>query len=308
MRKEFSHWLERTMTEDPRTIFLTGDLGYNAFENVLSVAQDRFVNIGVSEQNMIGLAAGLASQGLRPICYSIAPFAVFRPLEQIRLDVCIHNLDVKIVGNGGGYGYGIMGPTHHALEDIACLSPLPNMKCFVPLCNEDLPGSAQAMMNYRGPSYLRLGAGAWPGDIPLPAFSPLRPISSSASTAITALSLGPVTLNLVKAAQKLESELGKPKLSVSVYAAGLMPLPELSAEFLADVSRTGQLLVIEEHVRRGGLAEQVSLMLMERGITARVKSLSAIGYPGGTYGSQAYHQRVSSLDAESIEKEILRAV
>src|SRR5690242_17673469 len=101
---------------------LTGDLGYQALEGVREKLKDRFINAGVSEQNMVSVAAALASEGLEPLCYSIAPFAVFRPAEQIRLDVCLHGLGVKIVGNGGGYGYGIMGSTHHAIEDVAVLS------------------------------------------------------------------------------------------------------------------------------------------------------------------------------------------
>src|SRR5439155_6887542 len=107
-------------------------------------------------QNMISAAAGMASEGLSPICYSIAPFAVFRPAEQIRLDVCLHHLNVKIVGNGGGYGYGIMGATHHALEDVGMLSSFQGLSCYLPATGADVAGTADAMMQQRGPSYLRL--------------------------------------------------------------------------------------------------------------------------------------------------------
>src|SRR3989344_5344239 len=171
MRKEFSKTIEKIATENKKVIFLTGDLGFMALENVRSAIKDRFINTGVSEQNMISMAAGLASQGLTPICYSIAPFAVFRPAEQIRLDIALHNMNVKIVGNGGGYGYGIMGSTHHAIEDIAHLSSLQNMKCFIPFCNEDVEQTVQAMMTNIGPSYLRLGYGQKPTYLSLPALS-----------------------------------------------------------------------------------------------------------------------------------------
>src|SRR3954468_4438633 len=144
MRKEFYEWIDAFGTHEARLIFLTGDLGFGALENVKASLGSRFVNMGVSEQNMVSVAAGLAQQGLFPVCYSIAPFAVFRPLEQIRLDVALHNLPVKIVGNGGGYGYGIMGASHHALEDLAVLSCLPNLQCFVPLSNSDVAGACEA--------------------------------------------------------------------------------------------------------------------------------------------------------------------
>src|ERR1043165_9651946 len=144
MRKEFSQWIEQFGRKETRLIFMTGDLGYGALENVQAALGPRFVNMGVSEQNMIAVAAGLARQGLLPLCYSIAPFAVFRPYEQIRLDAALHNLPVKIVGNGGGYRYGIMGASHHALEDLAVLSCLPHFACIAPLCNSDVAAAGDA--------------------------------------------------------------------------------------------------------------------------------------------------------------------
>src|SRR3972149_3068805 len=126
MRKIFSDSIEKAALRDEKIIFITGDLGFNAFENLQKSIGDRFINAGVAEQNMIGLAAGLAYKGYKVFCYSIAPFIVYRCLEQTRNDVCFHKLPVFIVGNGGGYGYGIMGSTHHALSDIACLAGLPD--------------------------------------------------------------------------------------------------------------------------------------------------------------------------------------
>ena len=114
---------------------------------------------GVAEQNMIGVAAGMAYKGYRVICYSIAPFVVYRCLEQVRNDVCFHNLPVYVIGNGGGYGYGIMGPSHHAIEDIATLSGLPNMTCYVPAFIEDMNSLLQHMADARRPAYFRLGLG-----------------------------------------------------------------------------------------------------------------------------------------------------
>ena len=105
-------------------VFLTGDLGFKALEPLRDAMGARFVNAGVAEQNMISVAAGLAKLGLRPWAYSIAPFIYARPFEQIRNDICLHGLPVVLVGNGGGYGYGVMGGTPHALEDYGCLLPL----------------------------------------------------------------------------------------------------------------------------------------------------------------------------------------
>jgi transketolase len=127
--------LSSTLTgraEDPQFIFLTGDLGFNALEPLREAMGTRFINAGVAEQNMVSVAAGLAMSGLRPWVYSIAPFIYGRPFEQIRNDVCLHDLPVALVGNGGGYAYGVMGSTHHALEDYGVLLTLPNLRVYVP--------------------------------------------------------------------------------------------------------------------------------------------------------------------------------
>src|SRR5258708_1519496 len=200
MRKEFSQWIEQFGRREPRFIFLTGDLGFGALENVQAALGARFVNMGVCEQNMVSVSAGLAHQGLLPICYSIAPFAVFRPYEQIRLDIALHKLPVKIIGNGGGYGYGIMGASHHALEDLAVLSCLPNFACVVPLCNSDVPGACEALFQHQGPAYLRLGYGVWPESAgALPHFHPVRKLAAARqdSSQLTVAGIGPVFFNVL---------------------------------------------------------------------------------------------------------------
>ena len=116
------------MSAERKFVFFTGDLGFNALEPLQEAMGGRFINAGVAEQNMVSVAAGAASIGEQCWVYSIAPFVYARPFEQIRNDVCLHDFDVKLVGNGGGYGYGVMGATHHAIEDYGVLCSLQNMK------------------------------------------------------------------------------------------------------------------------------------------------------------------------------------
>ena len=293
MRREFSTTIEKIALEKPELIFLTGDLGFMALENVREAIGNRFVNAGVSEQNIITMAAAMATEGLLPVCYSIAPFIVFRPAEQIRLDVCLHGLNVKIVGNGGGYGYGIMGATHHAIEDIAVLSGFQQMRCFIPLSNEDVEGAVYAMFAYNGPSYFRLGFGILPQGISLPAYHHTRKLSSG--TDLTIIGMGPVLLNVLKLLQLPEKS-----FSADVFAISEVPVPELTEELISSIIKTSRVLVVEEHVKRGGLGEHLASLILENGISCSYKQLYATGYPNGRYGSQNYHQALSGLDAENI--------
>jgi transketolase len=295
MRKEFSKAIEKMAAVDSRVIFLTGDLGFMALENLQLVMGARFINAGVSEQNLVSLAAGLASQGYTVLCYSIAPFAVFRPAEQIRIDVCLHNMNVKIIGNGGGYGYGIMGATHHAIEDIAVLSSFQNMKCYIPFCNEDVDGIVNIMMNRNGPSYLRLGFGVKPEWLDLPDYNGVRKLKSGRR--ITVVGMGPVVLNVLKA---MEVDIAAD--SVDLFVVSEMPLVELPESLLSSIRKTGKLLVVEEHVSRGGLGENLSLLLLEKSLGCKLVHRCASGYPGGLYGSQAYHQKISGLDPKTIHE------
>ncbi len=254
----------------------------------------RFINAGVSEQNMVALAAALAKEGLHPLCYSIAPFIVFRPYEQIRLDVALHSLPVRFVGNGGGYGYGIMGASHHALQDLAVLSCLPNFECVVPLCNEDVAAAADYMMQSQiKASYLRLGAGNWPATFgALPTFAEIRALQKTSQSKLTIAGIGPVLLNVL------------PLLSnapVDCFAVSVLPITELPESFVESVASSGNLWVLEEHTSRGGLAEALCVQLTLRGVSFRLHHAHACGYPNGLYGSQKYHQKLSHLDPVSIE-------
>jgi transketolase len=159
---------------NPEFVFLTGDLGYNALEPLQASLGERFINAGVAEQNMVSVAGGLAKMGFKPWVYSIAPFVYALPFEQIRNDVCLHDLPVRLVGNGGGYAYGVMGATHHALEDYGAMLCLMNLRVFVPALGEDLVEMINQLHSFEHPAYLRLGRCEKPKDFVLPPYLPWR--------------------------------------------------------------------------------------------------------------------------------------
>ena len=294
MRKEFAQWAERYYKFNRNTVFLTGDLGFMALEGLKTIMEDRFINTGVAEQNMISMGAAMSRQGLQVTCYSIAPFLVFRPAEQIRLDVCLHNLDVKLVGNGGGYGYGIMGPTHHAIEDICFLSSLSNMRCYIPICSESVAMLCEEMMNFRGPAYLRLGFGNLPENmIPRLNNSPICRLATPKNPMITVVGMGPVVLEAIKAIQNCAIE-------ADIFAVQQIPFQDSFSLLLESLLKTGRLLIVEEHVQHGGLGSILALLLIHHRVICSVKHVFAVGYPNGRYGSQAYHRKCSGLDEESL--------
>jgi transketolase len=298
MRKEFSKTIETLSQLKPELIFLTGDLGFMALENVRDAMGERFVNVGVSEQNMISMAAAMAYEGLQVICYSIAPFITFRPAEQIRLDVCLHRKNVKIVGNGGGYGYGIMGATHHAIEDIAVMSAFQHMHCYIPFCNEDVDGVVKVMLSHDDPAYLRLGYGILPKEWVLPEFTPVRQLGCGDK--ITIVGMGPVMLNVAEA---LESE-----NDADIFVVSEIPLKTIPPALLLSISNTRKVLVVEDHVQRGGLGEHLALLVLQQGIHCRLFHSCARGYENGLYGSQGYHNKQSFLDANSLAQTIKRII
>jgi transketolase len=299
MRKEFSATMERLAMEDESIVFITGDLGYNALENLKEKMGDRFINAGVAEQNMIGVAAGFAHRGYKVFCYSIAPFIVYRCLEQFRNDVCFNNLPVFLVGNGGGYGYGIMGSSHHTLEDIACLSGQQNAQVWVPAFSDEVEPVLEQIVKDGRPAYLRLGAGKMTPEGSYLSGS-FKVIHQGAQAETTVFALGPVANN-VMAALATSVELAD---KVNVISALHFPL-QIDDDVLELVRNAPHVLVAEEHISTGGLAQQLSVQLLEKSIFPRsFKSLRAEGYPGGKYGSQSYHQKLSGLDTDSILKHI----
>lgn len=203
MRQAFCDDLMREQARK-NFIFLTGDLGFRALEPLRDAMGRRFINAGVAEQNMVSVAAGLARQALRPWVYSIAPFIFARPFEQIRNDICIHHLPVVLVGNGGGYGYGVMGSTHHTLEDYGVLLTLSGMQVVIPAFDSDLSTLIPSLFDSTSPMYLRLGISEQPKLWGTPPFAPWRKLVSGIGR--TLIAVGPLAGSLWAAcAEKPES-------------------------------------------------------------------------------------------------------
>ncbi|BCM82683.1 transketolase family protein [Methylobacterium indicum] len=278
----------------PELVFLTGDLGFGALEPLRDALGERFLNAGIAEQNMIGVAAALASEGLEPWTYTIAPFCYARAFEQIRNDVCLHRLPVRMLANGGGYGYGVMGPTHHALEDYGILSTLPGLRILVPAFDSDVGDVVAAAGASPGPVYVRLGRGELPAGCAAPAYAPWRRLRSGRGPVVVAV--GPMA-GIAWGAFAQDGEAGPEVWAVSELPLALSPPPQAFADALA--GRT--LCVVEEHVAQGGLGQALAAWcLTSAAALTGFRTVTAAGYPSGTYGSQGFHRRESGLDAEAL--------
>ena len=157
MRTAVIEKIHELMSKHDDVYFLTADLGYSVLEGLEADFPKRFLNVGVAEQNMIGIAAGLALNGKVPFVYSIIPFVTLRCLEQIRDDICYHNLNVNIIGVGTGLSYGILGSTHFALEDIGIMRSLANMTVISPTDAIEASLATEAVYYYKKPVYMRIG-------------------------------------------------------------------------------------------------------------------------------------------------------
>jgi transketolase len=296
MRAEFCNAMVALAAREPY-FFMTGDLGFMALEPLQKALATRFINAGVSEQNMISVAAGMARGGNKAWVYSIAPFCYARPFEQIRNDVCLNHLPVRLVGNGGGYAYGPMGATHHALEDYGVLLTLPGMRTYIPAFGSDLAPMTQLMSDRHEPAYLRLGRSELEDESTLPTYSPWRQLQTGSAGVVVVV--GPIAGGLLRALSD-RAPADRPALWV---------LSELGADTLANVPRalleaianTPVLGLVEEHVAEGGFGQHFihSLALAGRPLPT-ILHAHARGYPSGRYGSQTWHRQECGLDVPTI--------
>lgn len=295
MRVEFANAVIKQFNVVPQQVFFTGDLGFMALEGVRETFGEHFINTGIAEQNMVTMAASMAQEGFIPWVYSISPFTTLRPYEQIRNDVCHHNHRVKIVGNGGGYGYGIMGGTHHNLEDIAIMRVLPNMKVYLPFTGNDVEDCVTQMLTDASPNYLRLNLAA---KVPfeVEGFKPWRKLKSGTKGIL--IGTGPVVGNIFALDESVWKDL-------EVWLVSILPLAPMPKELIERLKTEKVIITMEEHNGQCGLYETIAAQLLANGIgNIHYHGLFANGYPSGKYGSQKWHQAENNLEGENLKTKL----
>jgi transketolase len=299
MRNAFLDALLEIAEHDRRIVFLTGDLGFTVLEPFAERLPDRFMNVGVAEQNMMGLATGLAEAGLVPFVYSIGTFASMRPYEFTRNGPLLHSLPVRIVAVGAGLDYGHNGITHYALEDVALMRAQPDMTIIAPADPAQAVAAARASTAIDGPIYFRIGktTAAVPGLDGRFELGRLDLIGEGRD--VTILALGSIAGEAVRARELLEQEgIGA---TVAVLASVQpAPLDELH-ELLADRPLA---LTVEAHYRTGGLGSLVAEVIAEHGLTCRLLRSAVEAMPRGLTGTMPFLNDVHGLSARALSQSI----
>ncbi len=287
MRAALADTLLEIAEEDERVVLLTGDLGFTVWEPFAERFPDRFYNVGVAEQNMVGLATGLAEAGRIPFVYSIATFATLRPYEFIRNGPVAHDLPVRIVGVGGGFDYGPNGLSHYALEDVALMRAQPGMTVIAPADPAQTRTALRATYALPGPVYYRVGKQSRSLDELGGAFRLGRLETLGDGEDLAFLPLGALAGEAVDAAAAL-AESGIQ--ATTAIAASVAPTP---ADDLADLlARVPVAITCEAHYVSGGLGSAVAETVAERGLSCRVLRRGVEDVPRGRVGSREYlHER-----------------
>jgi len=306
MRNAFADEVFKLAGADERVVMLSADIGNRLFDKYKAAYPDRFHNCGVAEANTISLAAGLASCGLRPICYTITPFITARCFEQIKVDVCYHEMPVMIVGTGSGLSYASLGATHHSLDDIALLRTLPTMQVLAPADAMELRSCLRAALASRQPTYIRIGKKGEPVIFPEPpafAFGKWNVLRAGETVAL--LSAGNTLSLALEIADRLKGE----GIGAGVQScASVKPLDEeaLRRAF------SGQKVVVtlEEHGLIGGFGAAVAEWLVDRAERPPARLLRC--GTGDHYlhdaGEQEHARAAYGLNAGPITDRIMQAL
>ena len=297
MRTAFIRALSQLAGDDRRITLITGDLGFGVVEDFARSYPDQFLNVGVAEQNMTGVAAGMALAGRVVFTYSIGNFPTLRCMEQIRNDVCYHNADVKIVTVGGGFAYGPLGMSHHATEDLAIMRALPNMTVVAPGDPVETEAATRAIAVQSGPCYLRLGrageSNIHSGTI---AFELGKAIQLRDGSDLTLISTGGMLERALNVAERLERE------GISVRLLSLHTVKPLDEEsVLAGARDTAAIATLEEHSEIGGLGSAVADVLAGAGLSRlRFRRIALPPVFADTVGSQEYLRAAHGLSEDSV--------
>ncbi|MBQ9360516.1 MAG: transketolase [Lachnospiraceae bacterium] len=280
MRTAYLKALHELAAKDKNVYALISDNGAIVYDDYRRDFPDQYLNLGISEANMIGMAAGMASRGKIPFAYTIGAFLAYRAFEFIRNDVCLQNQNIKIVGTGAGEVYSALGPTHHSTEDLGGLRGLPNLTVITPASPMEVYKATLAAYGHEGPVYLRIGTNREPeiydGDYD---FSIGKSVTLREGEDITLIGMGSILKDMLDVAEELEKD------RIHARVINMHTIKPIDSEAIKKaISETGKIITIEDHNITGGLGSAVSEIIAETGKPVRFKRLGLANFSQG-YGT-----------------------
>jgi len=302
MRKIFFKTLEDIARKDKSIFLLVADLGIKFFESFRSVDKERAINVGVAEANMVGVAAGLSLLGKNVYCYSIIPFIALRALEQIKVDIAFNNLNVKLLGAGGGLVYGVEGITHHSIEDIAIMRAIPNMTVVCPGDAKEVECLAKESVSFKGPMYIRFGRDSecliHKGEID---FKIGKGIIINEGKDICLIATGTM-LNCASQVVEALKEKGLNPTLISMHT-----IKPMDVDLVKQCAKKySSIFTLEEHSIIGGLGGAAAEILAESGYSGKFKRIGIIDKYSHDIGGPSYLLEKAGLDAKSVTDKILK--
>lgn len=288
-------------SKDSNVIFITADMGSWSLTRFREHIPKQFINIGISEQNMIGVAAGLALEGKRVFVYAIIPFLVLRCLEQIRVDLCMMNLSVTLIGGGPGLCYASDGPTHHAIEDVSIMRALPGMTIYNPCDQYAAQAAIRQAFDHHGPVYIRLDKGKYDTIHKPDAAFEEGVISVKSGTDLLIISTGVMTQQAIKIAKMLRPVI------CNVGIADLFRIAPLPCQKLLElIKKSKHVATVEEHVITGGIGSAISELRADNNLNIPVRRVGIADAYCSQYGCREWMRKSIGLDDVSITNNIIK--
>ena len=295
MRSDFIDSLHKLAGKDKDIMLLTADLGFSVFEEFEEKYPEQYINVGIAEQAMIGIAAGLALEGKKVFAYSIGNFPTFRCLEQIRNDLCYHDLNVNIVGMGGGYSYGSLGVSHHATEDISIMCALPGMSVMAPASGYEAGQLVEQVASVNGPSYIRLEKVGFDKEVEKTIIG--MPTIVKKGKNVVIFSTGGI-LTEVMSAVLMANTKGLFPTVVSMHT--IKPLNSNAVKRIVKGHKA--IITVEENNLYGGLGSIFSSLVLSEDLDVRLKSVGINDEYQAMVGDQDYLRKASAISSSEILK------
>ncbi|WGL60826.1 transketolase C-terminal domain-containing protein [Pigmentibacter sp. JX0631] len=294
MRETISNFLAETALNNPDFYVLSGDHGYALFDEIRKSAPKQFINVGVSEQAMVGYAAGMIKQGLKVVIYGLSSFVPIRVIEFIKMDICYESLPLIILGDGAGLVYSTLGPSHQSAEDIACMRSLPNINIFSPADKYEMSASLNKALILNSPSYIRIGKSDKPcvhnQSFQMPKVSRLISISESYSNENCIVATGSMVSTGINISKKL---------NVDIFS--FIELTNFDEKIVVDqIKKYKNVFTLEEHSINGGIGSILSEVIAENGLKINLKRIGIKNKFSQKCGSYEYLMKEHELDESSI--------